>query len=71
MAFQAALHRVQSLMTRAVNVLDDLLNATTAPAVQLGAARTIAELALHEHDAQTILRKLNEIEQAQRSRHTW
>src|SRR5215510_5979709 len=34
--FQAALHRVQALMTRAVTVLDDLLAATTTPAVQLG-----------------------------------
>jgi len=69
--FQAALHRVQTLMTRAVNVLDDLLAATRAPAVQLGAARTIVELGLHEHDAQAIRRKLNEIEQFQRSRRPW
>ena len=66
--FQLGLHRAQTLMGRAVDVLDALLAPTTAPAVQLGAARTIVELGLHEHDAQTILRKLTEIEQAQRSR---
>ena len=66
--FQLGLHRVQALMGRAVDVLDDLLAATKAPAVQLGAARTIAELGLHHHDAETILRKLTEIEATQRAR---
>jgi hypothetical protein len=55
-------------MAKAVDVLDDLLTATKAPAVQLGAARTITELALHQYEAQTILRRLTEIEAAQRSR---
>ena len=37
----------------------------SVPAVRLGAARTMAEIALHQHDADTILRTLDEIEQRQ------
>ena len=36
------------------------------PAVRLGAARTVVELGIHQHDADTILRKLDEIEAGQR-----
>ncbi len=32
------------------------------------AARTVAELGVHQHDAETILKKLDEIEAAQRQR---
>jgi hypothetical protein len=56
--FQLGLHRVEALMGRAVDALDDLLTATKTPAVQLGAARTITELALHQHEVATILRRL-------------
>jgi hypothetical protein len=45
--------------------LEDLLSADTVPAVRLGAARTMAKIALHQHDADTILRTLDEIEQRQ------
>ncbi len=34
--------------------------------VRLGAARTVAEIGIHQHDAETILRKLDEIESDQR-----
>jgi hypothetical protein len=33
------------------------------------AVRTITNLALHQHDAETILRRLSEIEAVQRDRH--
>jgi hypothetical protein len=34
--------------------------------VRLGAARTVAELGIHRNDAETIMRKLGEIEALQR-----
>jgi gamma-glutamylcyclotransferase (GGCT)/AIG2-like uncharacterized protein YtfP len=46
--------------------MQDLLGAKQYPAVRLGAARTVAEM--HQYDADTILRKLDEIEAAQRQR---
>ena len=36
------------------------------PAVRLGAARTVADIGLHQHDAETILKKLDKIEARQR-----
>lgn len=65
--FQVAMDRVQALMSRAVDTLDDLLGAKNQPAVRLGAARTVAELAIHQHDAETIMGKLAEIESAQKA----
>ena len=67
--FQAGINRVQALMGKAVDTLEDLLSTDTAPAVRLGAARTMAEIALHQHDADTILRTLDEIEQRQQGRY--
>ena len=69
-AFEAGMSRVQALTGKAVEVLDELLDATDHPNVRLGAARTVAELSLHQHDADTILRKLDEIETAQRQQGT-
>ena len=66
--FEAGMNRVQALVTRAVDTLDDLLDAKKHPAVRLGAARTVVELGLHQHDAETIMRKLEEIESSQRQR---
>jgi hypothetical protein len=63
--FQAGMSRVQALTGRAVDTLEDLLDVKDAPSVRLGAARTIAELGIHQHEADTILRKLGEIEAAQ------
>jgi hypothetical protein len=56
------------LTVRAVETLADLLDAATQPAVRLGAARTAAEIGMHQYDGETILRKLDEIEASQRRR---
>jgi alpha-beta hydrolase superfamily lysophospholipase len=66
MAFQAAMNRVHALTARAVETLEDLLGAEKHPSVRLGAARTVAEIGIHQHDAETIMRKLDDIEAAQR-----
>ena len=63
--FEAGMGRIQALTARAVETLEDLLDATQSPNVRLGAARTVAEMGIHQHDAETILRKLEEIESAQ------
>lgn len=67
--FQFGLDRIQALMGRAVDTLQDLLSAKKFPSVRLGAARTIAEIAIHQRDAETILKRLDEIERAQRERY--
>ena len=69
-AVQAGMHRVQALTAKAVDTLDDLLDAKKYPNVRLGAARTVAELGIHQHDAETILRKVDEIEHWQRQQDT-
>jgi hypothetical protein len=67
--FEAAMSRVATLTVKAVETLDTLITDTETPAaVKLGAARTIAEIGMHQHDADTILRKLEEIEAAQQGR---
>jgi len=66
--FQAAISRIPALTSRAVDTLDDLLGTTKPPAVRLGAARTVAEIGLHQYDAETILRKLDDLEARQRRR---
>jgi hypothetical protein len=43
-----------------------MLGTSNPPAVRLGAARTVAEIGMHQYDAETILRKLDEIEARQR-----
>ncbi len=68
LAFEAGMGRVQALTARAVEALDELLGAKKCPSVRLGAARTVAELAIHQHDADTIMRKLDVIESYQRQR---
>jgi hypothetical protein len=60
--FKAAISRIPALTVRAVETLDDLLGTSKPPAVRLGAARTVAEIGLHQHDAETILRKLDDLE---------
>lgn len=64
--FEAGMSRVQALTGKAIETLDDLLDAKDYPNVRLGAARTVAELGIHQHDAETIMRKLDEIESDQR-----
>jgi hypothetical protein len=65
-AFTAGISRVQALTCKAVDTLEELLDAKKHPTVRLGAARTIAEIGLHQHDADTIVKKLDEIEALQR-----
>ncbi len=67
-AFEAGMSRVQALTGKAVDTLEELLGDADHPNVRLGAARTVAELGVHQHDAETILRKLDEIEAEQRRR---
>jgi hypothetical protein len=67
--FQAGINRVQGLTTKAANTLEDLLDAEKHPAVRLGAARTVVEIGMNRHDADTILRTLDEIEQRQQGRY--
>lgn len=64
--FQAGMNRVQALTAHAVETLEALMRPKMPPAVRLGAARTVAELGTHQHDAETILQKLEEIEAFQR-----
>ena len=66
--FQAAISRIPALTVRAVDTLADLLGDTKPPAVRLGAARTVAEIGMHQYDAETILRKLDDLEARQRRR---
>ena len=64
-AFDVGMSRIQALTGRGVETLEELLDAKKFPAVRLGAARTIVELGIHQHDTETIMRKLEEIEAAQ------
>ena len=65
-AFQAGIHRAQALTGRAMDTLEQLLDDEKHPNVRLGAARTVAEIGIHQHDSETIMRKLDEIETQQR-----
>ncbi len=64
--FQVGMSRVQALTGRAVDTLEDLLGQKDSPSVRLGAARTVVEVGIHQHDAEHILNKLDEIEGSQR-----
>jgi hypothetical protein len=64
--FQAAISRIPALTGRAVDTLAALLGESEPPAVRLGAARAVTDIGLHQHDAETILKKLDEIEARQR-----
>ena len=61
-AFQVGMNRIQTLTALAVDTLEELLGEKKHPNVRLGAARTVAEIGIHQHDAETILKKLGEIE---------
>ena len=60
--YDTNMNRLRALQTRAVETLESLMEASVSPAVRLGAARTVVELAVHHHDAETILHRLDEIE---------
>ena len=64
--FEAGMRRAQALTAVAIDTLATLMSRGSPPAVRLGAARTVVELGIHQHDADTILRKLDEIEAGQR-----
>jgi hypothetical protein len=64
--FQTALRRIPALTARAVDTLAELLGDGTHSAVRLGAARTVAEIGMHQYDAETILKKLDDLEASQR-----
>lgn len=64
--FQAGMHRVQALTSEAVDTLAALMRRTVPPSVRLGAARTVAELGMHQYDAETILKKLDDLERSTR-----
>lgn len=66
--YKTGISRIQALTGKGVEALEELLDAKKFPAVRLGAARTIVELGIHQHDTETIMRKLDEIEAAQRGR---
>jgi hypothetical protein len=66
--FDAAMSRIQALVDKAVTTLEQLLTERKSPSTQLGAARTICELAIHRQDAIAILARLDEIEAGQRNR---
>ena len=68
-AYQAGIHRVQVLTAKAVDTLEELLEDKKHPNVRLGAARTVAEIGIHQHDAETIMKKLDEIETYQHQQH--
>lgn len=64
--FEAGMSRVQALAARAIDTLEDLLDQEQYPNVRLGAARTVVELGVHQQDAATIMKKLDELERQQR-----
>jgi hypothetical protein len=68
--FETAMNRLQPLAAQAVDTLAALMGEGAPPNVRLGAARTVAELGIHRDDAETILRKLGEIEALQRQADT-
>ena len=63
MAFEAGLSRVQALTAKAIDTFEDLLRKGEQPSVRLGAAKAVVELAVSQHDAETLLTRLEELEQ--------
>ena len=59
--YQAGIARVMSITGKAVDKLEALLEAESEN-VQLGAARTVAEIGMHQADAESIMRKLDDLE---------
>ena len=61
---------MRALTAKAVDTLEELLGEEDHPNVRLGAARTVVELGIHQHDAEIIMQKLHEIESYQRQQDT-
>jgi hypothetical protein len=68
--FEMAMNRLQLLTAQAVGTLAALMGRGTPPNVRLGAARAVAELGIGRNDAESIMRKLDEIEAFQRQQGT-
>ena len=64
--FQTAIRRIPALTITAVETLAELLRDTHPATVRLGAARTVVEVGQYQHDSETILKKLDELEARQR-----
>ena len=64
--FEAGMHRLQVLTGEAIATLATLMRPTAPPTVRLGAARTVVELGMHQYDADTILKKLDDLERLTR-----
>ena len=64
--FQAGMNRAQALTSEAIETLSVLMARQMPPNVRLGAVRTIVELGMHQHDAEAILARLDELEEWQR-----
>ena len=64
--FHAGMNIVQALAGTAVNTLAALMGPKAPPSVRLGAASTVLEFSVHQHDGEAILRKLEELEAHQR-----
>lgn len=64
--FEAGMARVQAAVGEAIETLVSLMGRKTPASVRLAAAKTITDLAIHEREAEAILRRLSEIEAAQR-----
>jgi hypothetical protein len=60
--FQEGMNRVQALMAVAIDTLSILMGGEMPPNVRLGAARSVADLGLHQFEADTILQKLEDID---------
>jgi hypothetical protein len=65
-AFETGLSRIQAMTGAAVDALADLLGPQINASVRLGAARTVLEVALHQADTDTLMRRLEALEQAHR-----
>jgi hypothetical protein len=64
--FDTAMNRVQALLCVAIDTLGTLMQRNMPPAVRLGAARAVTEIGIHQHDQESILQKVQEIETYQR-----
>ena len=60
--FDAGMARVEALAARAVATLEDLLDCNEQPSARLGAARTLLELGVNRHDAETLLLRIEDLE---------
>lgn len=63
--YEWSMSRIFGLTARAIDTLEELLKEMKHPSVRLGASRTVAEIAMHVVDSETILKRLDEIEAAQ------